>query len=220
MIDFESLSKKPFLIGPDAYQELRHLDLTKKPVIAKHQVATPMGLLFDQVKTDVHYLGYGGYLEKRWIYKETRNFEGSEDRDIHLGIDLWIQDQTVIHAPLAGVIHSFANNRCEGDYGYCIVLQHELKEITFHTLYGHLNSSGFDQIKVGKKVKAGEPFCQVGHFEVNGNWPPHLHFQIIRDMGDYYGDYPGVCSQSDLDFYHQNCPDPSALLGFGEAFSS
>jgi hypothetical protein len=37
------------------------------------------------------------------------------------------------------------------------------------------------------------------------------HFQIIENIGDHIGDYPGVCSASDRAFIY-NCPDPNLLL--------
>ena len=46
----------------------------------------------------------------------------------------------------------------------------------------------------------------------NGDYPPHLHFQIILDIENFYGDYPGVCSENDLKYYSQNCPDPNLVL--------
>jgi hypothetical protein len=45
----------------------------------------------------------------------------------------------------------------------------------------------------------------------NGGWPPHLHFQLIRDIQHYHGDYPGVCAKRDVDFYACNCPDPASF---------
>ena len=36
--------------------------------------------------------------------------------------------------------------------------------------------------------------------------------QIIKDMGSYKGDYPGVASLHEIDFYRSNCPDPNLLL--------
>jgi hypothetical protein len=39
-----------------------------------------------------------------------------------------------------------------------------------------------------------------------------LHFQIIEEISNTFGDYPGVCSKSDLDYYLKNCPDPNLLL--------
>ena len=47
---------------------------------------------------------------------------------------------------------------------------------------------------------------------MNGDYAPHLHFQIIKNIADYEGDYPGVSSKNDLDFYSANCPDPNLVL--------
>jgi hypothetical protein len=52
----------------------------------------------------------------------------------------------------------------------------------------------------------------LGDTSVNGDYPPHLHFQIIKDIQGYQGDYPGVSSKKDLDFYRNNCPNPNTLL--------
>jgi hypothetical protein len=56
---------------------------------------------------------------------------------------------------------------------------------------------------------------EIGHFglpEENGNWPPHLHFQIIFEMGLYTGDYPGVCRYSEKEKWLANSPDPEVIL--------
>jgi len=34
----------------------------------------------------------------------------------------------------------------------------------------------------------------------------------MKDIEDYEGDYPGVCSQNNLAFYSANCPDPNLVL--------
>ena len=46
----------------------------------------------------------------------------------------------------------------------------------------------------------------------NGNWPPHLHFQIIEDMELKEGDYPGVCTSANREKYLANCPNPDLIL--------
>ena len=52
----------------------------------------------------------------------------------------------------------------------------------------------------------------VGYSEVNGDYAPHLHFQIIKNIENFEGDYPGVTSQNNLAFYRANCPDPNLVL--------
>ena len=66
--------------------------------------------------------------------------------------------------------------------------------------------------KIGKIISSGSKIGNIGSSKVNGDYPPHLHFQIISDIGDYWGDYPGVCSIEDLNFYKLNCPDPNLIL--------
>jgi murein DD-endopeptidase MepM/ murein hydrolase activator NlpD len=100
-----------------------------------------------------------------------------------------------------------------GNYGPTLILSHKLDEKTLYSLYGHLSSTSLSSFEVGREVSAGEQICEIGPFPENGDWPPHLHFQLIWDMGDFWGDYPGVAAEKDLDYYRQNCPDPSPLIG-------
>jgi len=109
-------------------------------------------------------------------------------------------------------VHSFANRKVRGDYGPVIILRHELDGVEFHSLYGHLAEASLAGLRVGKAVRAGELLARIGPRSVNGNWAPHLHFQLIRDMQGHSGDYPGVVRADELDFFRLNCPDPMALL--------
>ncbi len=158
---------------------------------------------------------YGGYMEKRNIYKRSQHFNQfnpDTDRNIHIGIDLWIEAGEPIFAPLDGTVHSFRNNNNFGDYGPTIILQHNLQGHSFYTLYGHLSLSSLSDVEIGKEVKMGQRIGSLGTAAVNGDYPPHLHFQIIRDLQGYCGDYPGVCNPKEMEFYQINCPDPDLLL--------
>ncbi|GAB3650959.1 hypothetical protein GCM10028791_19020 [Echinicola sediminis] len=158
--------------------------------------------------------GIGGYLEHRAIYQRSEVFGTSEAdfRNIHLGVDIWTNAHHPIYAPLDGKIHSFQDNGSFGNYGPVIILEHQLKGETFHSLYGHLKRSDLVGLEIGQQVSAGQVFCHVGPFPENGDWPPHLHFQLIGDMEGKFGDYPGVCSAKDLKKYQENCPDPSLII--------
>jgi peptidoglycan LD-endopeptidase LytH len=150
----------------------------------------------------------GGYREKRNLYQTSEHFAGMDRRDLHLGIDVWGPANSPIYCPTDGVIHSFAYNDKALDYGYALIIQHQ----DFYTLYGHLGSSHFDSWQVGKTVSKGEVIATLGGKNENGGWPPHLHFQIILSIDDWKGDYPGVCSESDKDYYFTNCPDPGIFF--------
>ncbi len=62
-------------------------------------------------------------------------------------------------------------------------------------------------------VKKGDVIAEFGIPFENGQWPPHLHFQIIKDMQGMKGDYPGVCAFSEREMYLANCPDGDLILG-------
>lgn len=155
----------------------------------------------------------GGYLEQRDLYQsDLFTSDQTALRDIHLGVDIWGAQDSLIYAPIDGVIHSFAYNNLPLDYGYTLILKHNIGSAEFYTLYGHLGRKYFDSWKVGAQIKSGDPIGTLGAKSENGGWLPHLHLQIIYDMQSNQGDYPGVCSIDDLPFYQDNCPDPMALI--------
>lgn len=159
-------------------------------------------------------IAYGGYKETRNLYKRSTVFKNNltDERNIHIGLDLWINEAAPIYAALDGKIHSFQNNTALGDYGPVIILEHIVEGFTFHTLYGHLSLESIQNISVGQLVKKGEQIGNLGFPPINGDYAPHLHFQIIIDMEGKFGDYAGVCSSNTLEFYSKNCPDPNFLL--------
>lgn len=164
-------------------------------------------------------IAFGGYLEVRNLYQRSKHFKNPdsllEERNIHLGIDIWADAGTDVLAVLDGEVHSFANNMYYGDYGPTIVLKHMINDLSFYTLYGHMSILSIPDLEIEQQFKKGEVIGQLGDPGVNGDYAPHLHFQVILDMGDFFGDYPGVCSKENLDFYLDNCPDPNMLLGIG-----
>ena len=159
-------------------------------------------------------VAFGGYNEERNLYKRSTVFNDNqtEERNIHIGLDLWIKAGTPVLAALDGTVHSFNYNNNLGDYGPTILLKHSIKDQSFYTLYGHLSLESIATIKVGDFFTKGQQLGTLGDVSVNGNYAPHLHFQIIKDIATNIGDYPGVCSKKDLNYYIENCPDPNLLL--------
>ncbi|MGO4920658.1 peptidoglycan DD-metalloendopeptidase family protein [Maribacter spongiicola] len=162
-------------------------------------------------------IAYGGYLEQRNLYSDKEGFTSNITpvRNIHLGIDFWCDAGTKVIVPLDGKIHSFKNNTTIGDYGPTIILEHVLNEITFYTLYGHLAVESLSGLYIGRTFEAGDVLATLGTPDINVNYAPHLHFQIIQDLEGNEGDYPGVCAEEKLSFYKENCPDPNVLLKLG-----
>ena len=158
-------------------------------------------------------VGVGGYNEHRAIYHRSTHFlQTEEPRVIHLGIDLWAEAGTPVFAPLDGIVHSFKDNNNFGDYGPTIILEHEDDGKALYSLYGHLTRQSLEGLFEGKVIKAGEKIAEIGPYPENGDWPPHLHFQLMTDMLGQNGDFPGVCSLSDRDKFLAICPDPNRFL--------
>jgi murein DD-endopeptidase MepM/ murein hydrolase activator NlpD len=183
--------------------------------------------------------GIGGYNEHRTLYARSKHFDrdlntrwsaedngeaearqrdveshirDAEPRRLHLGMDIWGPAGTKVMSPIAGIIHSFAFNNNDSDYGATLILTHNLEGIGFHTLFGHLSLNSLKNLHEGKNISAGEVIGEFGMRFENGNWPPHLHFQLIRDMQGWKGDYPGVCKFSERTQWLENCPDPDWML--------
>ena len=153
--------------------------------------------------------GIGGYLEERVIYRRSSHYENAESpRCMHLGVDIWMNAGTEVFPISDGMIHSLAINNFYGDYGGTIILQHHINDDIIFSLYGHLSHESIASVRVGSVIKQGEQIGELGSWDENGNWPAHLHFQLIRDMQGNLGDYPGVCSKVDLPYYQENCPNP------------
>ena len=159
-------------------------------------------------------VAFGGYKEERNLYKSSQlfNSDENEERNIHIGMDLWIKAGTPILAAVDGTVHGFDFNAGKGNYGPTIILKHCVENETFYTLYGHLSMESIENLEIGTVFKKGQKMATLGDASVNGGYAPHLHFQIIKDIKNCLGDYPGVCSKNDLDYYLENCPDPNSLL--------
>jgi murein DD-endopeptidase MepM/ murein hydrolase activator NlpD len=160
--------------------------------------------------------GIGGYDEHRTVYSRSKVFDspvpGEEPRRLHLGTDIWGKPYTAVMAPLDGIIHSFAFNNQFGDYGATIILSHQINRYTFYSLYGHLSLNSLKNLHEGQNIRKGQVFAEFGIPFENGHWPPHLHFQLILDMKEWKGDYPGVCKYSEREEWLKNSPDPDIVL--------
>jgi murein DD-endopeptidase MepM/ murein hydrolase activator NlpD len=187
-------------------EELRSVDVSSEEAL--------QDFIDGQIRSQNGKVGYGGYLERRGIYNRSDHFN-EEERNIHLGMDIWAPAGTDVLAALDGTIHSFANNNNYGDYGPTIILEHQFNGVSFYTLYGHLSLNSIADLSVNATVKKGQVIGNLGDPSINGNYPPHLHFQIIHDLQKYVGDYPGVSNEAELSYYTENCPDPNLLLKLG-----
>ncbi len=170
--------------------------------------------IFNKIADDGKTGAIGGYGEiRRWYQRNSDHFGTEEEpRNIHIGVDVWLEAGSAVYAPLDGRIHSFANNEGTANYGPTIIIEHQLGKISFFMLIGHLSTNSLINLKEGQQVSAGDMIARLGHDHENGGWPPHVHVQCIADIQDWKGDFPGVCKGSEQNHYLKLCPDPSILI--------
>lgn len=209
----------PVVVFNPPKERLIKLDLTAANTSLTDAILEDTGLFSNWIHAQLQQANaryaIGGYNEHRTVYSKSRVFDGvagEEPRRLHLGTDIWGKHGTAVMAPLDGVVHSFAFNNQAGDYGATIILSHQLSNRSFFTLYGHLSLNSLQNLQEGQAIRKGDVFAALGIPAENGQWPPHLHFQVIENMGDRKGDYPGVCAFSQKEKWLANSPDPEIIL--------
>lgn len=210
VVDYDLNNDKLVIFNMTASNpELDEIDIDNTEEFSKY--------IFNKLDKAGSPVGIGKYNENRTIYQKSSLFdEGPNSRTIHLGIDLWTKGITPVYAPIDGIIHSFRNNNNFGDYGPTVILEHNIKGIRFYTLYGHLTNDSINNKKEGMSIQKGEQLAKIGLPPVNGDWPPHLHFQIISDMKGKKGDFPGVSNLSNREKNLKNCLDPNLILNINK----
>lgn len=156
-------------------------------------------------------IGIGGYGEIRPFYTtdayKVEGNSGPQWRTMHLGMDFWTEADAEVLAIGDGVVHSIQNNDNPCDYGPTVIIRHEVEEgLEFYTLYGHLSLRTLTFLRAGQKVKKGEVVAWIGEDQINGGWPPHLHFQIMLDLLGNEGDFPGVAFVNESKTWLSICP--------------
>ncbi len=180
--------------------------------------------LFDQMRDAGAAIGIGRYDEVRWWYTgdafRAPGNEMDEWRTVHLGVDLFAEPGTPVLAPLGGRVVSARDNTGRLDYGPTITLEHELEgspgeedePVRFRTLFGHLSRESLRHVALGDVVEPGQAIGWIGAPPGNGDWAPHLHFQIFLDPLGYEGTFPGVAAPSARGAWTALSPDPNHLL--------
>ena len=164
----------------------------------------------------------GRYDEYRPGMYTTELFGGI--RDVHIGLDIGAPVETPVYAFFDGVIHSFGNNSEDGSYGPTIITEHYVSlpedvgsdvfgpKRKIWALHGHLSRGSIQNLEIGSPIKAGEIIAKVGSEDVNGGWPPHVHFQLSFVEPETY-DMPGVVEQENRESALKIYPDPRLVLG-------
>ncbi len=156
----------------------------------------------------------GGYLEQRALYtSDIYNAQNSlEKRNIHLGVDFWLPENTPVHALFKGEVVCAVHQKSYKGYGGFIIVKHQVDAIEFYSLYGHLSKESVEKHHRKSLIEKGSRIGFLGNYEENGAWVPHLHFQIMLSLLDYKNDFPGVALKSEIEFWKTICPNPNLLF--------
>jgi 4-aminobutyrate aminotransferase-like enzyme/Ser/Thr protein kinase RdoA (MazF antagonist) len=179
--------------------------------------------LFGAMRARGAAIGIGRYDEARLLYMSDA-FAGSggehpERRTVHIAIDIFMEPGSPVLAPLPGRVHSVRDNAARLDYGPTVILEHAPADgPVFYTLYGHLTRASVAHLTEGDRIERGRQIATIGPAPENGDWPPHVHFQVIADMLDMKGDFPGVAAASARAAWLSLCPDPNLVLGGPKRF--
>ena len=152
----------------------------------------------------------GRYDELRPGMYNTELF--SDERSLHIGIDIGAPVGTPCMAFDDGEISHFGYNPADGDYGYVVITKHIVDGAQIWALYGHLDSGSIRDKQVGQKISKGEVSCWMGDKDENGGWDPHLHFQLSYIEPETH-DMPGVVRPEDRTQALKDYPDPRLVLG-------
>jgi len=199
--------------------------LNSESIFAKNSTHNPKSIskkINSYLSKNNSSIGIGLYREKRNFYK-GKNYVSllnpNTRRDIHIGIDIFASAGTFIHSPLNGKILILTDNAFEFDYGPTIVLEHAIdKKNRFYTIYGHLSKKCLKLLHVGQQIRKGQVLAEIGNYPINGNWPPHLHFQIIMNMMGEKENFPGVSEDILIPMWSKISPDPNLILGIPNSF--
>ena len=188
--------------------------------------ATMTPRLFSKMREAGTDVGIGRYDEARLIYggdafaaaTSALGAEHPERRTVHIALDIFMDPGAPVHAPLAGRVHAVHDNAARYDYGPTVILEHAPEGAPrFYTLYGHLAPDCLESLEPGQDIARGQRVGAIGAPPGNGDWPPHVHFQIVTDMLDGGGEFHGVGSASEREVWRAFSPDPTPLLGVGES---
>lgn len=152
----------------------------------------------------------GKYDEKRGIYAEHKDLF-TEERCIHVGIDLGGPVGTPVYLPYEGRIAFQGYNPLKGDYGYCVITRHVIQRRTLWLLFGHLDAKSVSH-PTDQVLPVGHIIGWLGNESENGGWPSHVHFQLsYREPRTH--DLPGVVTEAERVKALGEFPDPRNILG-------
>ncbi len=170
-------------------------------------------MIFEELEQSSYQWGIGKYLEERKnLLRDYPNIM-EEERYYHLGLDIIVPYDTPLLSPLDAEVHSVGKETQIGNYGGYVILRHEVKEVVFYSLYGHLKTP--HTVGVGDKLSAGQEFARIGQESDSGGWFCHVHLQILTQdaIDDGYTDW-GYISPELMPQVEKYFPSPYFLFKY------
>jgi 4-aminobutyrate aminotransferase-like enzyme len=164
-------------------------------------------------------IGIGRYAEDRGIYDRPGEARDDKARKIHHAIDIFLAAGTDVLCPFPATIEDFGYDAEHHGFGGIVILRHETDDGTpFWTFYGHLAPAGLANLQRGQRVAPGAVIGRLAAEAENGDWPPHLHFQLMAHlMGWKAVEVNGLSRADQWELWREICPDPNIILGIGAA---
>ena len=164
-------------------------------------------------------VGVGDWMEQRCVYQSS-NYASTRlpgaMRDCHLGLDLFAPAGTPLYLPLAGEVVVAEVRDMRLDYGGMLVLRHDPGQgdgrAAFYSIWGHLSHRTAQRWQPGDTIAAGTQFAELGDFDENGWWLPHLHLQLCLLALPDFSEAPGVGELAFAEVWRDIFPDPTPLL--------
>ena len=155
-------------------------------------------------------LACGGFLENRKkLFESLGTHHVEQERFVHLGVDIvpLSSDGTEIHLPLPGKVIETGYESGDGNYGGYVLIRHE----KFYTFYGHLDKDHV--VLPNHQLNAGEVIGKLGNSTVNGGYFPHLHLQVITELGLNEGyKLIGYCKLNQTGTIQERVLDPTSVI--------
>lgn len=168
--------------------------------------------LVKRIKTANAKAGITRYNEARLFFNSKKysvpNDEYEAYRNVHLGMDIILEEGSKALAVLDGTVHHIIQNDPEKDLKNAVVLRHEPTEgICFFTIYGNIKTD----LQIGEKIDKNEV---IGQLVFLNNWAPHLHFQLALDLVGFDKNFPvaTAAEKATADFWKLVSPNPNLLL--------
>jgi hypothetical protein len=135
-------------------------------------------------------------------------------RFYHLWLDLSVKLWSNIYSPLDWIVYEIWYEEWEWNYGWYIILEHNIYWEKFYSLYGHLNPNKFN-IKKWQFIEKWNVMWKIWDFTDNWWYFYHTHLQIITELWkEYWFFSKWYCTKEQLIDIQKYTPDPRFLFRY------